>query len=126
MIRSEVRYTKDHEWARLEGDTAVVGISDYAQRQLGDITFVDMPRVGTQLKQGNELGVVESVKAASDIYAPVSGVIKEINEDLETAPEAVNADPLGKGWFCRIGGVEAGEFDKLLTEEQYADLCKES
>lgn len=126
MSQSEVRYTKDHEWARLEGNAVVIGISDYAQQQLGDITFVELPRVGAQLKQGGELGVVESVKAVSDVYAPVSGVVEEVNTDLESAPETVNSDPLGKGWFCRIGGVDAAEFGNLLTEEQYAQLRKEA
>ena len=113
------RYTKDHEYIRVEGDTAVVGISDYAQEQLGDVVYVELPQVGKALEKGGEAAVVESVKAASEIYAPVSGEVVEVNGALEGAPGTVNEDPAGKGWFLKLKLKDPSELEDLMSEEQY-------
>jgi glycine cleavage system H protein len=115
------RYTKDHEYVRVEGDTAVVGISDYAQEQLGDVVYVELPAVGKTLEKGGEAAVVESVKAASEVYAPVSGEVVEVNGDLEGAPGTINEDPAGKGWFLKLKLKDPAELEGLMTEEQYRD-----
>jgi glycine cleavage system H protein len=117
-------YTKDHEYIRVEGDTGTVGISDYAQSQLGDVVFVELPSVGKTLTKGAEAAVVESVKAASEVYAPVSGEVVAVNGAIEEAPGTVNEDPLGNGWFVQIKLSDAGELDGLMTEEQYEDYLK--
>jgi glycine cleavage system H protein len=119
MTPNDRRYAASHEWVRLEGDTAVVGITDHAQEQLGDITFVELPEVGSRVEAGSECGVVESVKAASDIYTPVTGEIAEVNTALEAGPEAVNEDPYGKGWMFKLRGVDAGDLDGLLDAAGY-------
>lgn len=119
-----VKYTKDHEYIRIEGDTGTVGITDYAQAQLGDVVFVELPSVGKAVKAGGEAAVVESVKAASDVYAPVSGEVIEVNAQLEGAPGTVNEDPAGKGWFMKIKLANAAELDGLMSEQQYADYVK--
>ena len=118
------RYTKDHEYIRLEGDTGIVGITDYAQSQLGDVVYVELPTVGKAVAKGAEAAVVESVKAASEIYAPVSGEVVEVNSDLEGAPGTVNEDPAGRGWFLKIRVKDQGELEGLMTEEQYQDFVK--
>ncbi|RDI55162.1 glycine cleavage system protein GcvH [Microvirga subterranea] len=118
------RYTKDHEYIRIEGDAGIVGITDYAQSQLGDVVFVELPSIGKTVKKGDEAAVVESVKAASEIYAPVSGEVVEVNSDLEASPGTVNEDPAGRGWFMKIRLADQGELDGLLTEEQYQDFVK--
>ena len=118
------RYTKDHEYIRLEGDTGIVGITDYAQSQLGDVVYVELPTVGKAVTKGAEAAVVESVKAASEIYAPVSGEVVEVNSDLEGAPGTVNEDPAGRGWFLKIRVKDQGELEGLMTEEQYQDFVK--
>jgi glycine cleavage system H protein len=118
------RYTKDHEYIRVEGDTAVVGISDYAQAQLGDVVYVELPSVGKALAKGAEAAVVESVKAASEIYAPVSGEVVAVNAELEATPGTVNEDPAGRGWFLKMTIKDAGELDALMTEEQYQEFVK--
>ncbi|HEY8382974.1 MAG TPA: glycine cleavage system protein GcvH [Microvirga sp.] len=118
------RYTKDHEYIRIEGDTGVVGITDYAQGQLGDVVYVELPSVGKAVAKGGEAAVVESVKAASEVYAPVSGEVVEVNGDLEGAPGTVNEDPAGRGWFMKIRLKDQGELDGLMTEEQYQDFLK--
>ena len=115
------RYTKDHEYVRVEGDSAVVGISDYAQEQLGDVVYVELPAVGKTLDKGAEAAVVESVKAASEVYAPVSGEVVEVNSDLEGAPGAINEDPAGKGWFLKLKLKNPSELEELMTEEQYRE-----
>ena len=119
-----IRYTKDHEYIRVEGDIGTVGITDYAQSQLGDVVFVDLPSVGKTVLKGAEAAVVESVKAASEIYAPVSGQITEINLGLPDAPAAVNEDPAGKGWFLKLHISDASELDGLMDEAQYQDFLK--
>ena len=121
---TELKYAASHEWARLEDDgTITVGISDHAQDALGDVVFVELPEIGSNLAAGDEAGVVESVKAASDIYAPVSGEIVAINELLEEAPETVNADPYHDGWFFRLKPLDDGEINGLMTAEQYREQC---
>lgn len=121
---AETRYSKDHEYIRIEGDVGTVGISDYAQSQLGDVVFVELPGVGKALAKGGEAAVVESVKAASEVYAPVSGEVVEVNGELEAAPGTVNEDPAGKGWFLKIKIKDAGELDALMNEAEYQDYVK--
>ena len=121
-----LRYTKDHEWVSVDGNLATVGITEYAQDQLGDIVFVELPEVGRTVAAGEEVAVVESVKAASEVYAPVAGQIAETNPVLTDAPETVNADATGDGWFLRIRMADPGEFDKLLDEAAYAALTGEA
>jgi glycine cleavage system H protein len=118
------RYTKDHEYIRIEGDAGIVGISDYAQSQLGDVVFVELPSVGKTLSKGDEAAVVESVKAASEVYAPASGEVVEVNSDLESSPGTVNEDPAGRGWFMKIRLTDQSELDGLMTEEQYQEFVK--
>ncbi len=118
------RYTKDHEYIRVEGDAGIVGISDYAQAQLGDVVYVELPSVGKTLAKGDEAAVVESVKAASEVYAPVSGEVVEVNSDLESSPGAVNEDAAGRGWFLKIRLTDSSELDGLMTEEQYQEFVK--
>lgn len=112
-------FTKDHEWIEVDGDSATVGITEYAQGQLGDIVFAEVPAGGTQLKKGGDAAVVESVKAASDVYAPVSGEVIEGNAALETSPELVNEDPEGNGWFFKIRLADPAELDGLMDKAAY-------
>jgi glycine cleavage system H protein len=119
-------YSKEHEWVKLDGDTATVGITDYAQSSLGDIIFVELPRVGAGLTQSNSIGVVESVKAVSDIFTPVGGEVIGINGALEDDPGAVNRDPYGDGWFYKVRLVDQSQTNGLLTPEQYERLIAES
>ena len=119
-----IRFTKDHEYIRLEGDTGVVGITDYAQQQLGDVVFVELPEIGKTVAKGAEAAVVESVKAASEIFAPVSGEVIAINSDLEGSPAAVNEDPFGKGWFLKLRIKNPAEMNDLMTEDQYVEFLK--
>ncbi|WP_420104070.1 glycine cleavage system protein GcvH [Bosea sp. (in: a-proteobacteria)] len=121
---AQTRYTKDHEYIRIEGETGTVGISDYAQSQLGDVVFVELPEIGKALSKGGEAAVVESVKAASEVYAPVSGEVVEVNSELEAAPGTVNEDPAGKGWFLKIKLTDAAELDGLMSEAEYHDYLK--
>lgn len=116
---TETRYTKDHEYVRLEGDVAVIGITDYAQSQLGDVVYVELPEIGKAVEQGKEAAVVESVKAASEVYAPLSGEVVEVNSDLEASPATVNEDAEGKGWFVKLKLANPAEFDGLMTEADY-------
>ena len=113
------RYTKEHEWVGLEGDTATVGITDHAQKELGDIVYVDLPKPGTKLEKGKSFGSVESVKAVSDIYAPVSGEVIEANDILATAPEKLNEDPHGAAWLIKVKVENSGEFNNLLSVSDY-------
>jgi glycine cleavage system H protein len=123
---SELKYASSHEWARLEEDgTVTVGISDHAQEALGDVVFVELPEVGDSLAAADEAGVVESVKAASDVYAPVTGEVVAVNALLEDAPETVNSDPYNDGWFYRLAPVDASELDKLLSADDYDKQCAE-
>jgi glycine cleavage system H protein len=121
----ELCYAATHEWAKQDDDgLIVIGISDHAQDALGDIVFIEMPEIGQQILAGEEAGVVESVKAASDIYAPVSGVVAEINESLEDSPETVNQDPFGDGWFFKLKANDERELDELMDAEAYKELCE--
>jgi glycine cleavage system H protein len=122
----ELKYAKSHEWARLEEDgTVTVGISDHAQDALGDVVFVELPEEGAELAAGDEAGVVESVKAASDIYAPVGGTVIAVNGGLEETPETVNSDPYNDGWFFRLKPTDSGELAQLLDAEAYQQHCSE-
>lgn len=124
-IPSELRYARSHEWARLEEDgTVTVGITDHAQDALGDVVYVEHPEEGQEVNAQEEAGVVESVKAASDIYAPVSGTVVAVNETLVDAPETVNEDPYGDGWFFRIDPDDVTELDELMDAEAYAEFCE--
>lgn len=121
---TDLKYASSHEWARLEEDgTVTVGISDHAQNALGDVVFVELPEIGRELTAGQEAGVVESVKAASDIYAPVSGEVIAINEVLEDSPETINGDPYQLGWFFRLQPSDPSELDSLLDADAYQELC---
>ncbi len=123
-IPSELKYVASHEWIRVEGDgTVVIGITDHAQDLLGDVVFVELPEVGAEVATGDESGVVESVKAASDIYAPVSGEVVAVNEELEDSPELVNSDPYGDGWFFKLKLSDAEELNTLLDGEAYSEVC---
>jgi glycine cleavage system H protein len=116
---SQIKYTEEHEWVRIEGDVGTVGITNYAQEQLGDVVFVELPAVGKQVEKGKEMAVVESVKAASEVYAPISGSVVAINDKLTGEPATVNADPLGNGWFVKIKLANRSEFDGLMDEGAY-------
>jgi glycine cleavage system H protein len=116
---SDLRYTKEHEWVRLDGEVATMGISTYAQEQLGDIVFVELPEVGRQVAKGDALAVVESVKAASDLYAPVGGEVVEVNESLADDPAKINADAEGEGWFCKLRLADPGELDAQMDASAY-------
>lgn len=120
-IPTDLKYTRDHEWAKREGANVRVGITHYAQEQLGDVVFVELPKAGTKVKAKQSFGVVESVKAVSDLFAPVSGEVVEVNAELEKQPELVNQDPYGRGWMIVIKPSSAGEWDQLLTAKQYEE-----
>jgi glycine cleavage system H protein len=123
MYPADFKYTKDHEWIKVTGETAQVGITDYAQKQLGDVVYLDLPQVGRALKVGETFGTVESVKAVSELYSPVSGVVTAVNAALAEKPEKVNADPHAS-WMIEITLASAGELDLLMAAEQYSDLVK--
>jgi glycine cleavage system H protein len=122
QIPDDLRYSNDHEWARASERVVRVGITDYAQDALGDVVFVDLPTVGTQVSAGGAIGEVESTKSVSEIYAPVSGTITAVNETLTDTPESVNADPYGEGWICEITTTDGSEFDELLDAARYHTL----
>lgn len=123
---SELKYASSHEWARLEEDgTVTVGITDHAQEALGDVVFVENPEVGATLAAGDEAGVVESVKAASDIYAPIAGEVIAVNESLEEEPELVNSDPYNDGWFFKLQPSDLSELDNLLSADEYSAECED-
>jgi glycine cleavage system H protein len=121
---SDLRFTKDHEYLRLDGEVATIGVSDYAQTQLGDIVFVDLPRIGKKVTKGSELAVIESVKAASEVYAPVSGEVIEVNAALGEKPALVNDDPLAGGWLVKLRVENPGETKTLMDEAAYAGFVK--
>lgn len=125
MIPSDLRYTKEHEWVRVEGDEATVGITDYAATQLGDIVFVELPDPGRDIEQFATLGVVESVKAVSDLFAPVAGQVIARNDDLGDRPELVNGDPYGEGWMVRIRITDTDQLGELLDATAYEELTAE-
>ncbi len=119
------RYTTEHEWIKPEGEHYLVGITAFAQDQLGDIVYIELPKVGDRLEVGQAFGVIESVKTASDLYAPVSGEVVEVNSELVDEPQNVNDDPYGRGWMVKVRASDAGEVDRLLTAEQYAEQTGE-
>jgi glycine cleavage system H protein len=121
----ELKYTEEHEWVMVEEELAVIGITDFAQDSLGDVVFVELPEVGTFLEAGKAFGVVESVKAVSDIYAPISGTVEEINDDLVEAPEIINTSPYEDGWMIKIRMADAGDADNLMDAEAYQALIAE-
>jgi glycine cleavage system H protein len=121
---STTYYSEEHEWITVDGDTGTVGITDYAQEQLGDVVFVDISKVGEDVSKGDDVGVVESVKAASDIYSPVSGTVAEANEALDDAPETVNADPMAGGWMFKITLSDASELDGLMDADGYKSFTE--
>ncbi len=124
IIPENLRYTDDHEWAKKEGDEITIGISDYAQDQLGDVVFVELPEVGDSFSKGDEFGSVESVKAVSELFIPISGEVTAINEDLADGPEQVNKDPYEKGWMVRIKPSDASEFETLMDSRTYLESLK--
>ena len=122
---SLVRFTRDHEWVRLDGDLAVVGITDYAQSQLGDVVYVELPEIGRRVEKGKEAAVVESVKAASEIYAPASGEVAEVNEAIAADPAKVNADAMGEGWFLKLRLADPKQLDALMDDAGYQAFVAE-
>ena len=118
----DLRYSREHEWVRVEGSVAVIGITSFAADELGDIVYVELPEVGASLTQFGSFGVVESVKAVSDLFSPVSGEVAEVNGDLRGSPELLNTDPFGSGWIAKVSLADAGELDKLLDAAAYAEL----
>jgi len=121
-IPDELRYTKDHEWVRLDGNTAVVGITEFAQSELGDLVFVELPKAGKTVQAGEVLCVVESTKAASDVYVPISGTVKEVNSALQDSPQNINSNPYQEGWIAKLDGVSSGDIAKLLSAAQYREV----
>ena len=122
MYPTDWRYSKDHEWIRLDGDSVQIGITDFAQQELGDIVYVELPEAGTEVKAGDTLGTIESVKAVSEIFAPVSGTVESANESLDEAPESINEAPHGDGWYCTIKLANASELDDLMDAASYEKL----
>jgi glycine cleavage system H protein len=125
-IPEDLHYSKDHEWVRVDGDTATIGITDYAQNSLGDVVYVELPKVGDELAAQEAFGSVESVKAVSELFTPVSGKVTEVNEALQDEPETANTDPYGKAWMIRVKMSNPGEVDSLLTVAEYEDFTKET
>jgi glycine cleavage system H protein len=121
---STVKYTRDHEWVRVEGDVAVIGITDYAQTQLGDVVYVELPELGRKVEQGKETAVVESVKAASEVYAPISGEVVAVNDALSGEPGKVNLDPMGDGWFLKLRIANPKELEALMDEKSYSGFVE--
>lgn len=126
MTPDDRKYTKTHEWIRIEDDIAIVGISDHAQGSLGDITFVEFPDIGQSVKADSECAVIESVKAASDLCAPLSGIVKEINEVLADSPEKINQDPYGDGWIFKLANIDESGLEKLMDAAQYESMLNEN
>jgi glycine cleavage system H protein len=125
-VPRELRYTKTHEWVKLDGDIVTVGITEFAQEQLSDLTYVELPDVEDEVAAHDEIGVVESVKAASDVYAPIAGVVVEVNREVLETPEMVNSDPYGSGWLFKIRASDKDEVDTLLDADQYEELLPEA
>lgn len=124
-VPKDLKYTKEHEWVRVEGDVVTVGVTDYAQSEMGDVVFVELPEVGSSITAGDQLAVIESVKAVSDVFSPVSGTVEAVNEALEETPELVNEDCYGEGWIARIQCTDPAELDTLLSAEEYEQYLAE-
>lgn len=124
-IPSSLKYTKDHEWIRIEGDEAYIGITDFAQSELGDIVYVEIETEGEEIETGEVFGTVEAVKTVSDLFMPLTGTVLEVNEELESSPETVNEDPYEKGWMIKISIADASQVDELLSAEQYKEVIGE-
>jgi len=122
---TDLKYTKEHEWVRIDGDTATVGITDHAQDALGDVVYVELPEEGSDVAKGDAFGVVESVKAVSDLYAPVSGNVAEANDAIVDNPEVINDDPYGEGWMIKLDGIAEGDLDDLLDADEYEKFVEE-
>lgn len=125
MVPSNLKYTEDHEWVRVETDRVVMGITEYAQEELGDVVYVDLPAVGEKVKAKETIASIESVKAVSDIFAPISGEVLEVNDDLQHSPELINQEPYEKGWIAEIEVTDADELEKLLSAKEYQKLIGE-
>ncbi|GAC1396556.1 MAG: glycine cleavage system protein GcvH [Pyrinomonadaceae bacterium] len=123
-VPEDLSYTKDHEWIKVEGDTGVIGITDHAQHALGDVVYVELPKVGEKFEAHTTFGSVESVKAVSELYVPVGGEVVEVNESLQDAPEKVNSDPFGEAWMIKVKIADKGEVDSLMTPAEYEDYTK--
>lgn len=121
-LPQDLKYTKEHEWVKVDGVTATIGITDHAQSELGDIIFVEFPDIDQVIEKDEPFGTIEAVKTVADLFAPISGKVTEINENLEDSPESVNSDPYGEGWIVKVSIDNAGELDELMTPEQYGDL----
>lgn len=126
MNPDNCRYTREHEWVRMEGDVAVVGITEFAQQQLGDVVYVDLPEVGAEVRQHQPFGSIDSVKTASDLFSPLTGEVVETNEAASDSPELVNSDPYGEGWMLKVRPADASELDSLMTAAEYTDYTRES
>jgi len=124
QVLEELKYTKDHEWAHEEGEVLVIGVTDYAQDSLGEIVYIELPSEGDEITKGDPFGAVESTKAVSDLYAPVSGDVLEVNEALLDSPELINADPYGEAWMIKVKVYDHGELEDLMTFEQYTDFVE--
>ncbi len=123
-VPEDLHYSKDHEWVRVEGDSAIIGITDYAQDSLGDVVYVELPKAGEEFSANESFGSVESVKAVSEVFTPVSGAVIKVNDTLNDAPEKVNTDPYGNGWMIQVRMASTGEVDSLLTAAEYEDFTK--
>jgi len=123
-VPEDLHYSKDHEWVRVDGDQAIIGITDYAQNSLGDVVYVELPKAGEEFAANEPFGSVESVKAVSEVFTPIAGAVVTINEALADEPESVNSDPYGQGWMIRLKMANAGEVDSLLTAAEYEDFTK--
>ena len=123
-VPEDLHYSKDHEWVRVDGDVAIIGITDYAQNSLGDVVYVELPKAGDEFSANEPFGSVESVKAVSEVFTPIAGVVAQINESLADEPESVNSDPYGSGWMVRMRMSSPGEVDSLLTAAEYEDFTK--
>lgn len=118
----ELKYSKEHEWVKMDGDVAIIGITEFAQDELGDIVYVEQPKVGAQVSQNNQFGVVESVKTVSDLYSPVTGEVIEVNDEVSSSPELINKDSYGEGWIIKVKTSDAAELDSLLSADDYKQM----
>ena len=123
-IPTEIKYTKEHEWISLDGEVAMIGITDHAQNQLGDIVFVELPDVDTEINQNDTFGVIEAVKTVADLFAPVKGLIIELNSSLEDSPDLINSDPYGAGWIIKVKVSNSNQYDDLMSNDEYEEFIK--